>query len=1166
MSMNLKKVFPIVILVIVTGFWIKLNHASRNQSVVSSAAEISLADCGKNGTHRGCNHGPISSYDPEIFADNELRTRERLLTKIPVNQNSSRIIESVGADSDWKSQIGGAVRARQIKVSPKFLNKKPFRKGEVLTLNLFDDVVLDTVVYESISNVNETVSTTARVANTMFGRAVMAYTENELRVKVILPESNKFYEIQYNHNDGNHYVLEMDPLLADKDPCGTVAGSPFVNPPAAASEEIKKLEEPINPPLILGDEGVALVVIDTMVVYSDNVVTSAGSEANVKNIAAQGMALANDAHITTNTGMYINLIHTARLTGYTDSGSPDTDLPRVTNLSDGYIDIVHTWRDNCGADFVHMMHSVGGGTGWRPNFASTGPGRPDLSFSVTGWSSFASYTPTHEMGHNMNLDHSKFQADVPGSPIAPTGTDAAGWHWHPGGNTALSGNCSVMSYTTYSGEAGHVRTGLFSDPNIIHNGQPAGDITDANAARVLRAYKNIYAGYRTRPLAANSILVESPNGGEVMSRGETVQIRWNSNAVAGSIKIDLYKGGIFEREVTAGTINDRIYYYTIPNDLPSSNLYKLRVSSVNSQAIEDFSDVYFTITQSIYATNLDANPGFTISGGGWAYGAPGGSNPTYGGSSAAYTGTNIYDTNLTGVSSTTNYLTTPAIDCSNFQGVNLKFAGWFSVTSGYQANVEVSNNGTTWTSLSSVSNISVSAWSQYSYDISAVANGQSTVYVRWVHLRGAGGGNYSGMSVDDVAISGVTLATAPLISASASTLASTTLVSSSPSNQTFTVRNAGIGTLNYTISDNQTWLSVSPSSGNSTGEEDTITVSYSTSGLGEGTYSATITVSDNAAGNSPVTIPVSLSVTLPPIYYASMDTNPGWTLDAGSGWAFGQPGGLDEDTIGNPAPTSGFNGTNVMGYNLAGDYGGSISSTKWATTPAFDCRGRKNVTLSFKRWLGVEGSAFDHAYIEVSKNGSAWTNIWQNSSTTNDDGSWVSVQYDISAVADGQATVYIRWGMGITDPDWNYCGWNIDEVVVNGVSPYGNWSGGPAMSVDSNGDGIRNGVAWVLGATNTSSNATALLPILDNTTDPNYFIYTYRRNDVSFADANTTIAVQYGSSLSSWTAAVHDGSNIIIAATNDFYGAGVDKVEVKIKRTLAVGNKLFCRMSVNITP
>jgi hypothetical protein len=249
--------------------------------------------------------------------------------------------------------------------------------------------------------------------------------------------------------------------------------------------------------------------------------------------------------------------------------------------------------------------------------------------------------------------------------------------------------------------------------------------------------------------------------------------------------------------------------------------------------------------------------------------------------------------------------------------------------------------------------------------------------------------------------------------------------------QAFDVMNIGTGTLNYAVSTDAAWLRCSPSSGSSTGEVDTITVHYDTADLVAGTYRATITVRDPDAANVEVAIPVTLTVELPSavvFYHMAMDTAPGWTL--AGGWAFGQPtGGLG--TRGNPDPTAGYDGSHVLGYNLQGGYENSLPETRWATTTAIDCRDHLSVKLQFQRWLGVERAPYDRAYVEVSNDGQNWTNVWQNS-TAVDDGAWVLCEYDISAVADDQPTVYIRWGMGRTDSSVTYCGWNLDEVQLTG--------------------------------------------------------------------------------------------------------------------------------------
>lgn len=172
------------------------------------------------------------------------------------------------------------------------------------------------------------------------------------------------------------------------------------------------------------------------------------------------------------------------------------------------------------------------------------------------------------------------------------------------------------------------------------------------------------------------------------------------------------------------------------------------------------------------------------------------------------------------------------------------------------------------------------------------------------------------------------------------------------------------------------------------------------------------------------------SIALAPIYYASMDTNPGWTL--GTSWAYGQPTGAGQDAYGGPDPSSGQNGTNAIGYRLDGDYEASITSTRWATMPVINCSGRQNIQLSFQRWLGIESFTNDKAYIQVSNNGTAWTQVWANPTSVTNDTAWTYCQYDISAVAANKATVYIRWGLGTTNASSNGSGWNLDEVTVNG--------------------------------------------------------------------------------------------------------------------------------------
>jgi hypothetical protein len=84
-----------------------------------------------------------------------------------------------------------------------------------------------------------------------------------------------------------------------------------------------------------------------------------------------------------------------------------------------------------------------------------------------------------------------------------------------------------------------------------------------------------------------------------------------------------------------------------------------------------------------------------------------------------------------------------------------------------------------------------------------------------------------------------------------------------PLARTFHVWNDGDGTMQYTVTDNKTWLYVSPSSGNSSGERDTITVEVDTDGMDAGEHQGTITITSSGASNSPRTVAVTLSVDVP---------------------------------------------------------------------------------------------------------------------------------------------------------------------------------------------------------------------------------------------------------------------------------------------------------------
>ncbi|MFH2000564.1 MAG: C25 family cysteine peptidase, partial [Planctomycetota bacterium] len=182
-----------------------------------------------------------------------------------------------------------------------------------------------------------------------------------------------------------------------------------------------------------------------------------------------------------------------------------------------------------------------------------------------------------------------------------------------------------------------------------------------------------------------------------------------------------------------------------------------------------------------------------------------------------------------------------------------------------------------------------------------------------------------------------------------------------------------------------------------------------------------------------------------------MNADPGWSITSGSLWEWGTPLGESYD------PDRGYTGPSVYGYNLAGPYANNMGK-KYLTSPAIDCSMLQNTSLDFWRLLAIQSR--DEAAVEVSRNGTDWTEIYHNHISAYIEPCWLHYIYDISTVADGQPEVYIRWVMGPCGEAGTAGGWNIDDVVVSGVAaPSMAWMEYGDHSLDDTLGG--NGNGWI---------------------------------------------------------------------------------------------------------
>lgn len=160
----------------------------------------------------------------------------------------------------------------------------------------------------------------------------------------------------------------------------------------------------------------------------------------------------------------------------------------------------------------------------------------------------------------------------------------------------------------------------------------------------------------------------------------------------------------------------------------------------------------------------------------------------------------------------------------------------------------------------------------------------------------------------------------------------------------------------------------------------------------------------------------------------AFSSNLGWTL--GQGWAIGSAtagGGQSGD----PDPGQDYSeGTDngILGFVIGGDYPNNMPATVWAESPSWDMTDAMSTGLEFQRWLGVDAEFWDHAYVQA-WDGSAWTELWHNQVETSD-GTWIPRVFDVSAQADGNPDFRVRFGMGSTNTNSTYCGWNVDDLTL----------------------------------------------------------------------------------------------------------------------------------------
>lgn len=459
-------------------------------------------------------------------------------------------------------------------------------KADAINLNIFNDTLLVAEKDRIVDNVQGHSAWVGHLQGEPDSEVILAVIGKAMS-GTIKRGNGEIYEILANDDD-THTVRQVDPrkILPHKHPIPDVEMDPdLANAPASSEAKTAANEPPIAAATITD------TIVDLMVVYTPKARANAGGTSGIQAKIVKAVEAANQAYINSKVHMKLNLVRMTEV-NYTESGDMARTLNDLRGTTDGKMDVVHSWRNQYGADQVTLVSADANYCGIAYQMTRLSSSFAPYAFAVVHDDSraycLAAQTLAHELGHNQGNAHDRANSSYAGI-----------YSYSYGHRLCQSGGFrTVMSYAC----TGATRISNFANPSVYYNGKPTGidpNINPSKAAATawsMEKARATVAAWRASKVAASA--PATPSRLAAFSQSDDgINLRWmdNSDNEEG-FKVERSRDGVNWEEVAL--LGSDITSFSDTGLNPNSE-YSYRVSAYNGIAESSPSEVVTTATASV---------------------------------------------------------------------------------------------------------------------------------------------------------------------------------------------------------------------------------------------------------------------------------------------------------------------------------------------------------------------------------------------------------------------------------------------------------------------------------------------------------------------------------------------------------------------------------------